>query len=220
MTACSSIDPTQFLHEQLASASPDLLRSMLTTFINTLMSAECRRGLWSRLPARGVDPAHGEARGVARDHPAVQERGLDHGRRARHRRGRVPPPPARPGPYTFVAAAALVLKVREGGRVVNVHALVATGVNGDRHREILGLQVSSAEDGADWLAFLRDLTARDLTSARLVTSDSVHYNTQRPHRALQLRPPRPKSRIPEPVHGRIRRQPVLGGLINHYEAAA
>ena len=29
------------------------------------------------------------------------------------------------GPYTFVAADALVLKVREGGRVVNVHALLA-----------------------------------------------------------------------------------------------
>ena len=41
----------------------------------------------------------------------------------------------------------LVLKVREGGRVVNVHALL-TGVNGDGHREILGLQVTSAEDGA------------------------------------------------------------------------
>ncbi len=40
MTAPSSIDPTRFLHEQLASASPDLLRSMLTTFINTLMSAK------------------------------------------------------------------------------------------------------------------------------------------------------------------------------------
>ena|SRR5436305_1936804 len=40
MTAPSSIDPARFLHEQLASASPDLLRSMLSTFINTLMSAE------------------------------------------------------------------------------------------------------------------------------------------------------------------------------------
>ena len=47
-----------------------------------------------------------------------------------------------PGPYTFVAADALVLKVREGGRVVNVHALLAAGVNGDGHREILGLQVT------------------------------------------------------------------------------
>jgi putative transposase len=38
------------------------------------------------------------------------------------------------GPCTFVAADALVLKVREGGRVVNVHALLATGVNADGHR--------------------------------------------------------------------------------------
>jgi transposase-like protein len=76
------------------------------------------------------------------------------------------------GPYTFVAADALVLKVREGGRVVNVHALLATGVNADGHREILGLQVTSAEDGAGWLAFFRDLTARGLSGVALVTSDA------------------------------------------------
>ena len=76
------------------------------------------------------------------------------------------------GPYTFVAADALVLKVREGGRVVNVHALLATGVNADGHREILGLQVTSAEDGAGWLAFFRDLTARGLAGVALVTSDA------------------------------------------------
>ena len=76
------------------------------------------------------------------------------------------------GPYTFVAADALVLKVREGGRVVNVHALLAIGVNADGHREILGLQVTSAEDGAGWLAFFRDLTARGLSGVALVTSDA------------------------------------------------
>ena len=76
------------------------------------------------------------------------------------------------GPYTFLAADALVLKVREGGRVVNVHALLATGVNADGHREILGLQVASGEDGAGWLAFFRDLTARGLSGVRLVTSDA------------------------------------------------
>ena len=76
------------------------------------------------------------------------------------------------GPYTFTAADALVLKVREQGRVVGLHALVAVGVNGDGHREILGLQVTSAEDGAGWLAFFRDLTARGLTGVRLVTSDA------------------------------------------------
>ena len=61
------------------------------------------------------------------------------------------------GPYTFVAADALVLKVREAGRTVNVHALLATGVNADGYREILGLHVTTAEDGAGWLAFFRDL---------------------------------------------------------------
>ena len=49
------------------------------------------------------------------------------------------------GPFTFVAADALVLKVRESGRVVRVRALVATGVNPDGHREILGVQVTTSE---------------------------------------------------------------------------
>jgi putative transposase len=76
------------------------------------------------------------------------------------------------GPYTFLAADALTMKVREGGRVVLVHALVATGVNADGHREVLGLQITSAEDGAGWLTFFRDLVARGLSGVRLVTSDA------------------------------------------------
>ncbi len=76
------------------------------------------------------------------------------------------------GPYTFISADALTMKVREGGRVVIVHVLVATGVNADGHREILGVQVASAEDGAGWLAFFRDLVARGLTGVKLVTSDA------------------------------------------------
>ena len=67
-----------------------------------------------------------------------------------------------PGPYTFVWIDALTRKVREGGRTVNVHCLVATGVNADGHREILGVDVTSSEDGAGWLAFLRGLVARGL----------------------------------------------------------
>jgi transposase InsO family protein len=55
---------------------------------------------------------------------------------------------------------------------------------------------------------------------RVLAEYASHYNTQRPHRALQLRPPRPESPVPEPVLGRIRRRPVLGGLINQYEPAA
>jgi hypothetical protein len=45
-------------------------------------------------------------------------------------------------------------------------------VNADGHREILGLQVTSAEDGAGWLGFFRDLTARGLAGVQLVTSDA------------------------------------------------
>jgi putative transposase len=76
------------------------------------------------------------------------------------------------GPYTFVAADALVLKVRAGGRTVNVHTLLATGVNSDGYREILGLRVTSSEDGAGWLGFFRDLVARGLCGVSLVTSDA------------------------------------------------
>ena len=61
-----------------------------------------------------------------------------------------------PGAYTFGAADALVLKVREGGRTANVHTLLATGVNAEGYREILGLHVATSEDGAGWLAFFRD----------------------------------------------------------------
>ena len=55
---------------------------------------------------------------------------------------------------------------------------------------------------------------------RVLAPYATHYNTRRPHRALQLRPPRPVAPVPEPAYGRIRRRPVLGGLINDYEPAA
>ena len=76
------------------------------------------------------------------------------------------------GPYTFVAADALTMKVREAGRVVNVACLVATGVNVDGHREILGVDVCSVESHAGWLTFFRGLTARGLSGVSLVTSDA------------------------------------------------
>ena len=55
---------------------------------------------------------------------------------------------------------------------------------------------------------------------RALAAYAAHYNTRRPHRALRLRPPRPESAVPDPIHGRIRRRPILGGLINEYEPAA
>ncbi len=71
------------------------------------------------------------------------------------------------GPFAFVAADALTMKVRAGGRVVNTVVMVATGVNADGRREVLG-----AQTGPAWNAFLADLTARGLAGVHLVTSDA------------------------------------------------
>jgi putative transposase len=216
MTANPSIDPARFLHDQLAVASPDLLRE-LATFIGAVMVAEAdaicgapygvpssersnsRSGYRHRdfdTRAGTLDVAIPKLRSGSYFPDWLLERrrraeralttvvatcyllGVSTGRMeklveslgiTRLSKSQVSVKAAdldeqvnqfltRPldaGPYTFVAMDALVLKVREGGRVVNVHGLVATGVNGDGHREILGLQVSSAEDGAGWLGLLR-----------------------------------------------------------------
>jgi transposase-like protein len=76
------------------------------------------------------------------------------------------------GPYTYVWLDALTQKVREAGRIANVAALVATGVNAAGYREILGLELVTSEDGAGWTAFLRGLVARGLHGVRLVISDA------------------------------------------------
>ena len=60
-----------------------------------------------------------------------------------------------------------MLKCREGGRIQNVSAVVATSVNADGCREILGLDVLTSDDGAGWTAFIRDLVARGLSGIRL-----------------------------------------------------
>ena len=79
------------------------------------------------------------------------------------------------GPFTFVAADALTMKVREGGRVINAVVMVATGVNADGHREVLGLEVATSKAGAAWNTFFADLVARGLTGVLMVTS-GAHAN--------------------------------------------
>src|SRR5512142_949260 len=233
MTASPSIDLTRLLEEQLAAASPDLLRAMLTTFVEALMGAEadaicgaaygerspertnCRNGYRSRdwdtragtielaIPKlragsyfpdwlferrRAEQPLHTvvatsyllgvstrrverlvEALGIARlskSQVSEMAKGLDAQVAAFRSR------PLDAGSYPFVWLDALTQKVREGGRTVAVHALVATAVNADGCREVLGLDVVASEDGAGWLAFLRSLVARGLSGVALVTSDA------------------------------------------------
>ncbi len=76
------------------------------------------------------------------------------------------------GPYTYIWLDALTQKVREGGRIVNVACVIATGVNANGSREVLGMDVITTEDGAGWLAFLRSLVARGLSGVQLVVSDA------------------------------------------------
>ena len=76
------------------------------------------------------------------------------------------------GPYTYLWVDALTQKVREGGRIVNVAVVIASGVNADGHREILGVDLITTEDGAGWTAFLRGLVARGLSGVALVVSDA------------------------------------------------
>jgi putative transposase len=234
MTATPSIDPAEFLQDHLAQASPDLMRDLLTTFVNALLSADadavCGAAYNARSPERvnsrngyrhrdldtrvgTVDVAIPKLRsgtyfpewllerrrraeaalisvvatcyllgvstrrmdrlvqslgitGLSKSQVSVMAKDLDaHVDDFRSR-------PLDAGPYTFVAADALTMKVREGGRVVNVSVMVATGVNADGHREILGIQVATTESGASWLTFFRDLVARGLSGVALVTSDA------------------------------------------------
>jgi transposase-like protein len=234
MAAGPSIDLSAWLDEQLVQASPDLLRGMIKTFADALMSAEAdaicgapygerseervtkRNGYrvrdWDtrvgtvelsipKLRTGSYFPSwllerykRAEAAmisvvatcyllgvstrrmdrlvrslgitGLSKSQVSVMAKSLDEQVEAFRTR------PLDAGPYTFLAADALVLKVREGGRIVGVHALLATAVNAEGYREILGLHVTSSEDGAGWLAFFRDLVARGLTGVRLVTSDA------------------------------------------------
>jgi putative transposase len=76
------------------------------------------------------------------------------------------------GPYPLVWMDALSMRVREGGRICQTAVLVATAVNAQGQREILGLEIGAAEDGASWTSFLRGLVARGLCGVKLVTSDA------------------------------------------------
>lgn len=75
------------------------------------------------------------------------------------------------GPYPYLWLDALAVRVREQGRIVRCACVVASAVNADGYREILGLDVFTSEDEAAWRAFLGDLIARGLAGVQLVVSD-------------------------------------------------
>jgi transposase-like protein len=235
MTAPHIVDPASVLTEALTDASPDLMRNLLQTMTNALLSADADAVVgaeWGKASPDRVTQRNGyrhrdldtrvgtidvaipklrqgtyfpewllERRkrsesamitvvadcylaGVStrRMDKLVKTLGIhslsksqvsrmaaeldEHVEQFRHR------PLGDAGPFTFVAADALTMKVREGGRVINAVVLIATGVNADGRREVLGLRVATSETGAAWNSFFADLVARGLTGVRLVTSDA------------------------------------------------
>jgi putative transposase len=235
MTAPHMIDPARMLGQALSDASPDLMRHLLGTVINALLSADAdavcgaeygvvspdrvnsRNGYRHReLDTRvgTIDVAVPKLRtgsyfpewllerrkraeaalisvvatcyllGVStrRMDKLVQTLGITSlsksqvSRMAADLDEQVAAFRTRPlgeaGPFTFVAADALTMKVRENGRVVNAVVLVATGVNGDGHREVLGVKVATSETKEAWNVFFADMVARGLSGVALVTSDA------------------------------------------------
>ena len=234
MAVNPSLNVAQLLREHLESASPDVLRAMVQTFADTVMSAEADAVCGAEYGQRSDERSNSRngyrhrewdtrAGTIELAIPKLRQGSyfpdwlLQHRRRAeqalvsvvatsyllgvstrrveklveqlgvkqlsksqvsemaKHLDAQVEAFRNRPldaGPYTFVWVDALVIKTREHGRIVNVHALIAVGVNADGGREVLGLDISSDEDGAGWLAFLRSLTARGLSGVRLVVSDA------------------------------------------------
>ena len=73
--------------------------------------------------------------------------------------------------YLFVVVDAMVIKVREEGRVRNRGILLAFGINSEGYREMLGLWVGDSESESSWSEFFADLKRRGLRGVELIVSD-------------------------------------------------
>jgi transposase-like protein len=76
------------------------------------------------------------------------------------------------GDWPYLWLDATYLKVRQGGRIVSVAAIIAVAANTDGRREIIGLGTGPSEAETFWTEFLRGLKARGLAGVKLVVSDA------------------------------------------------
>jgi hypothetical protein len=119
-----------------------------------------------------------------------------------HRSLHQSPPAGRPHPPARDANVRVLRRDRLGG-------LVAWSMNIRRSHDVTGFSAPTR-----MLIFGR----RHLRA--VLAEYETHYDRWRPHRSRQLRPPRPDHPVADLSEKRIRRRPVLGGLINEYERAA
>jgi transposase-like protein len=235
VTVPTTIDASAWLRKHLEEGDPDLLRAMLKTFAEALMSAEAsmqcgaaygehteertnsrngyrsrpwdtragtveelavpklRRGVYSPefllQPRRRAEQAlvavicQAYVSGVStrRVDDLVKALGIEGISKSEVSRlaaeldtlvAEFRERPLDAGPYRYLWIDAITQKVREGGRVVNVSAVIATAVNAEGRREIVGFDIVTTEDTAAWTAFLRSLVARGLDGVELVISDA------------------------------------------------
>src|SRR3954449_1545761 len=76
------------------------------------------------------------------------------------------------GEWPYLRLDATCLKVRDGGRIVSVAAIIAAAVDAEGRREIVGLHLGPSEAETFWSAFLRSLVRRGLKGVKLVISDA------------------------------------------------
>jgi len=76
------------------------------------------------------------------------------------------------GEIRYVWVDALYEKVREDERVESMAVVIATGVNLQGRREVLGLDVIPTESEEGWTQFFKGLKERGLQGVRLVVSDA------------------------------------------------
>lgn len=75
------------------------------------------------------------------------------------------------GSFPFVIVDAMYFKARDGNSVRSKAAMIATGVNKEGYREILGLRIGDSESEAFWQETFRWLKQRGLSEVRYVVSD-------------------------------------------------
>lgn len=76
------------------------------------------------------------------------------------------------GEHPYLYLDGIVMKRSWAGEVRNVSLLVASAVNSEGFREILGICEGAKEDKSGWSAFLRHLVERGLKGVRLIISDA------------------------------------------------
>jgi putative transposase len=76
------------------------------------------------------------------------------------------------GEWPYLWLDATYLKVRDGGRIVSVAAIIAVAVDTEGRREIVGLHLGPSEAETFWSTFLRSLVKRGLKGVKLVISDA------------------------------------------------